>query len=127
LRHALVQILAREHFRDPALDGVQVTVTEVRIGPDLRHATAFVVPFGGGEGRELVAALNRAAGFLRAQVAHAVKLRYAPSIRFEIDRTFENASRIDRLLHDARVVRDLAAPSGQAAGSEGAGDDGNGA
>ena len=111
LRHALVRILAHEHFRDPALDGAQVTVTEVRIGPDLRNATAFVVPFGGGEGRELVAALNRAAGFFRAQLAHAVTLRFAPTIRFEIDRTFERAGRIDQLLHDPRVERDLQRPA----------------
>jgi len=111
LRHALVRILAHEHFRDPALDGVQVTVTEVRISPDLRNATAFVVPFGGGEGTDLVAALNRAAGFFRAQLAHAVSLRFAPTIRFEIDRTFEQASRIDQLLHDPRVERDLQGPA----------------
>src|SRR5215475_14548362 len=91
LRHALVSILAQEHFRDPALAGVQVTVTEVRVSPDLHNATAFVVPFGGGEAGELVAVLNRAAGFFRAQLAHAVSLRFAPTIRFEFDRTFENA------------------------------------
>ena len=111
LRHALVRILAHEHFRDPALDGVQVTVTEVRISPDLRNATAFVVPFGGGEGTDLVAALNRAAGFFRAQLAHAVSLRFSPTIRFEIDRTFDQASRIDQLLHDPRVERDLEGPA----------------
>jgi len=110
LRHALVRILAREHFRDPTLDGARVTVTEVRIGPDLRNATAYVVPFGGSGGRELVSALNRAAGFFRAQFAHEITLRYVPAVRFELDSRFEQADRIDRLLHDPRVARDLAAP-----------------
>jgi len=127
LRHALVRILAREHFRDPALDGVQVTVTEVRIGPDLRNATAFVVPFGGGDGRELVAALNRAAGVFRAQFAQEVTLRYVPAIRFEIDRTFEQANRIEQLLHDPRVVRDLQTTDDETSASVGAEDKADGA
>jgi ribosome-binding factor A len=107
LRHALVQILARAHFRDPSLAEKQVTVTEVRVSPDLQNATAFVLPFGGGDAEALVAALNRASGFVRAQFAHEVKLRYTPGIRFAIDRAFDNAMRIERLLHDPRVVRDL--------------------
>jgi ribosome-binding factor A len=108
LRHALVRILGRGNLRDPALDGVQVTVTEVHVGPDLRNATAFVVPFGGGQADALAAALNRAAGFFRAQLAREVKLRYVPGIQFQVDRSFDHASRIDRLLHDPRVAPDLA-------------------
>ncbi len=108
LRHALVRILGRGNLRAPELDGVQVTVTEVHVSPDLRNATAFVVPFGGGQADALAAALNRAAGFFRAQLAREVKLRYVPGVRFQVDRSFDHASRIDRLLHDPRVAPDLA-------------------
>lgn len=108
LRHALVRILSRGDLRDPQLEGAQITVTEVSVSPDLRNATAYVVPFGGGHADSLVAALNRAAGYFRGQLAQDVKLRHAPGISFEIDRSFENASRVDQLLHDPRVVRDLA-------------------
>jgi ribosome-binding factor A len=108
LRHALVHILAHGHFRDPVLDGAQVTVTEVRISPDLRNATAFIVPFAGGDAAELLAALKRAAGFLRNQLAQEVDLRYAPNIRFEIDQTFDRAGRVEALLQDPRVARDIA-------------------
>jgi ribosome-binding factor A len=120
LRHALVRILGRGHLRDPELDGVQVTVTEVHVSPDLRNATAFVVPFGGGPSDALVAALNRAAGFFRAQFGHELKLRYVPGIRFEADRSFDHARRIDQLLHDPRVAPDLAG------GDEGGSDTGGG-
>lgn len=108
LRHALVHILGRGHFRDPVLADAQLTVTEVRIGPDLRNATAYVVPFGGGDSKELVCALNRAAGFFRGQIANEVKLRLAPNILFETDVAFAKAERIERLLQDPRVARDLA-------------------
>ena len=104
----LVRILGRGTLRDPELDGVQVTVTEVHVSPDLHNATAFVVPFGGGPSDALVAALNRAAGFFRAQFGRELKLRYVPGIQFQADRRFDHASRIDQLLHDPRVAPDLA-------------------
>jgi len=107
LRHALARILTRGDLRDPALNAVQVTVTEVRTSPDLRSATVFIVPFAGGDGGRLAAALNRAAGFLRAQLAHEVRLRYAPDMRFAVDESFDQARRIDEILHDPRVARDL--------------------
>src|SRR5215470_9656407 len=107
LRHALVRILGRCGLRDPELEGVQVTVTEVSVSPDLRNATAFVVPFGGGPSDKLVKALNRAAGFFRAQFGRELNLRYIPGIHFEPDRSFDHASRIERLLHDPRVASDL--------------------
>ena len=85
LRHALVEILARDELRDPALSGIQVTVTEVRVSPDLRAGTAFVLPFGGGDAAALASALNRAAGYFRKTLADSVELRVAPTIRFEPD------------------------------------------
>jgi ribosome-binding factor A len=102
IRHALVRILARGGLRDPALAGANITVTEVRISPDLKHATAFVTPFGGGDAGALAQALRRATGYFRSQLGHEVPLRHVPSISFEPDRTFERAERIDALLQSAK-------------------------
>ncbi len=108
LRHALAWILERGDIRDPGLGGVAVTVTEVRVSPDLRNATAFVMPLGGGESEDVVAALNRAAPFLRRKIGKAVKLKYLPGLNFIADRSFDQAGRIDDLLKDPSVARDLA-------------------
>ena len=108
LRHALVEVLARGELRDPALAGVQVTVTEVRVSPDLRAATAFVLPFGGGDAAALARGLNHAAGYFRKALADSVDLRVAPTIRFEPDRAFGQADRVEMLLRSPGVVRDLA-------------------
>jgi ribosome-binding factor A len=122
LRHALIDVLRRGGLRDPLLADAAVTVSEVRMSPDLRAATAFVAPFGGGDPAALVAALNRAAPFLRGRIAQAVKLRLAPTLSFSPDRSFEAAGRIEALLQDPAVARDLAAPD--ADGPEGKDDDG---
>ena len=108
LRHALARILERGDIRDPRLAGVAVTVTEVRASPDLRNATAFVMPLGGGEIEEVVAALNRAAPFVRRQMGKAVKLKYLPGINFIADQSFDEAGRINDLLKEPSVARDLA-------------------
>jgi ribosome-binding factor A len=110
LRHALVRILARGELRDPLLADAQVTVTEVRVSPDLRAATAYITPFGGGDAAALVKALNHAGGYFRGQLAHEVDLRMAPTIRFAADTSFAQSNRIEELLHDPRVMRDLAPP-----------------
>ena len=102
IRHALVRILARGELRDPALAGANITVTEVRVSPDLKHATAFVTPFGGGDATALARACRHAAGYFRGQLAHEVPLRHVPAITFEPDRSFDTATRIDTLLHDAK-------------------------
>ena len=113
IRHALSRILAREldRLNDPDLYGKSVTVTEVRISPDLRNATAFVVPLGatvsGAEAEPLIKALNRAAGFFRGLIAREVKLQFSPTIRFKLDESFDEASRIEKILHDPAVARDL--------------------
>src|SRR5262249_22115567 len=106
LRHALVDILARGELRDPALASAQVTVTEVRISPDLKAATAFVLPFGGGDAEVLARGLNHAAGYFRKALADAVDLRVAPTIRFEPDRAFGEAERVEALLRSPTVARD---------------------
>lgn len=107
VRHAIAQAFERGEIRDPALVGKAMTVTEVRISPDLKNATAFVVPLGGGEADEAIAALNRAAGYLRNWVGKQVRLRYVPRINFIFDKSFDEAGRMDALLHDPRVLADV--------------------
>ena len=107
MRHALSEILREHHLDDPDLAGKIITVTEVRISPDLRNATAFVVPLGGSDADKIVQALNRAAGYFRGELGRAVKMQFTPTIRFRADETFEEASRIEKLLHDPAVARDL--------------------
>jgi ribosome-binding factor A len=108
IRHALANLIERGAMKDPELRDVPVTVTEVRLSPDLRHAAVFVTPLGGGEASAIVAALNRAAPFFRAQVASAVQLRYAPQLAFAPDTSFEQASKIDSILRRPHVRQDLA-------------------
>jgi len=111
IRHALAWIIERGEIRDPGLKGTPVTVTEVRISPDLRNATAFVMPLGGGEETSgIVDALNRAAPFVRRQIGKAVKLRRLPAINFIVDGSFDEAGHIETLLNDPLVARDLGSP-----------------
>lgn len=107
IRHILVQLINRSEANDPGLDGVTITVTEVRVSPDLRNATAFVMPLGGAGSDEILESLNRAAPFFRRRVASEVDLRRLPSLTFEIDATFDNAGHIDTLLRSPAVSADL--------------------
>jgi len=107
IRHALVEIFAHGHFRDPELRDVSITISEARTTPDLRHVTVFVMPLGGRARDEIVAALNREAPLLRGEVTRAVGLRYAPQLHFEADVTFDVSDRVTQLLNDPRVARDL--------------------
>jgi len=112
LRHALVEALTRgEELRDPALVGVSLTVTEVRVSPDLGKATAFVMPLGGTDTDAVVTALNRAAPFLRRQLAGRVTLRHLPALSFIADGAFDEGEHIANLLRSPSVRRDLEAPS----------------
>jgi ribosome-binding factor A len=108
-RHALVEILREEEINDPDLAGVSVTLTEVRMSPDLRHATVFVEPLGGGEQANLVVkALNRHHKFLRGRLGHAIDMKFTPALKFLHDETFDEAARMNRLFQDPRVQQDLA-------------------
>src|SRR5690242_14899512 len=109
-RHVLVDVLARGGLRDPQLQGVSITVAEVRMSPDLKHATAYVMPLGGAKVDDVVKALKRASRFLRGEVARGVRLRVAPEIAFAADRSFEEASKIEAALRRPEVRRDLATP-----------------
>jgi ribosome-binding factor A len=109
VRHALVDILREEEINDPALAGVSVTVTEVRVNPDLRHATVFVEPLGGANAKEVTDALNRHARFIRGHLGRSIELRFTPELHFRHDESFDEAARMNRLFDDPRVRRDLTA------------------
>jgi ribosome-binding factor A len=108
IRHALVEVLREEELQDEAMRGVSVTVTEVRLSPDLRHASVFVEPLGGGHAREVVAALNRHAKFLRGRLGHGIDMKFTPELKFLHDESFDEAERMARLFDDPRVREDLA-------------------
>lgn len=107
VRHALAAMFARGEIEDDALRGAVITVPEVRMTPDLKIANAYIMPLGGLHAEEIVAALNRHRKFVRGQVAPQINMKFAPEVRFFVDDTFEEASRIDALLRSDRVQRDL--------------------
>lgn len=107
IRHKLAEMLARGEIYDDVLASHVVTITEVRMSPDLRLATAYVMPLGGKDTKTVIEALARNSKFVRGEIAHAVDLRVAPDVRFREDETFEEVTRIDRLLHSEKVRRDV--------------------
>lgn len=110
VRHALAEVLARGDVHDPELAGMLISVLEVRMSPDLRHGTVLVMPLGGKGEAEAVAALNRNAKALRHEVSRRLReLKYSPDLRFRVDDRYDEAARIEKIFHDDRVRRDLAA------------------
>nr|WP_295831498.1 30S ribosome-binding factor RbfA [uncultured Azospirillum sp.] len=119
VRHALADLFRRGDFHDPELASLNVTVTEVRISPDLSNATVFYSTLGGERMEEAQVALKRGAAFLRGQVARMVNLRHAPTLSFEADTSFDYAHRIDSILHSPEVARDLSGhPLGRVNGDD---------
>jgi ribosome-binding factor A len=116
VRHALAEILRGGVLTEPLLSGNPVTVSEVRLSPDLKHAVCFVEPLGGEKREAVVAALNRSAKYLRGRLGHAVVLRFTPDLKFVHDDSFDAAAHIDRLLSDARVRRDVEGTADDAPG-----------
>ncbi len=108
VRHAVAEILSQGNVHDPDLEGHIVTVPEVRMSPDLKLATIYVMPLGGRDTELVLAALERNKKFLRGEIAHRVNLKFAPDIRFRADDRFEEAERIEKLLRTPAVQRDLA-------------------
>jgi ribosome-binding factor A len=108
VRHALVNILYEEDLQNETMAGVSVTITEVRLSPDLRNASVFVEPLGGQHAEEVVAALNRHAGFLRGRLGHAIDMKFTPALKFLHDQSFAEAERMARLFDDPRIREDLA-------------------
>jgi len=107
VRHALSDILARGDVHDEILASHSVSVTEVRMSPDLRHATVFVKPLLGADEEEVLGALKRNVRFLRGEVARRVNTKYAADLKFLADESFEEGGRIDQLLRSPRIARDL--------------------
>ena len=108
LRHALSQTLQRGHFHDPVLfeAASSLTVTEVRISPDLKNATAYVMVLGGNGMDQIIPALNEAAGHFQREVAHQMKMRFTPRLRFVIDESFDEAAKIESLLKSLPIPKD---------------------
>jgi ribosome-binding factor A len=106
IRHKISELLARGDVQDDVLAAHVITIPEVRLSPDLKLATVYVMPLGGKDISPVIEALTRNKKFIRAEVARALNLRYAPDLRFREDETFEESTRIDRLLDSERVRRD---------------------
>ena len=109
VRHAIADILSQGSVHDPDLEGHIVTVPEVRMSPDLKLATVYVMPLGGRDTDIVLAALERNKKFLRGEVARRVNLKFAPDVRFRVDERFDEAERIEKLLRTPAVQKDLAA------------------
>jgi ribosome-binding factor A len=107
VRHALVEVLAHEDLRDPALVGVSVTVGEVRMSPDLKHAVVFVSDLGRHHEDDVAKGLNRSAKFLRGRLAKVIELKFTPDLKFIADRSYDEAERMNALFRQPGVARDL--------------------
>lgn len=124
IRHALAEMLREEEIHDEALEGVSVTVTEVRMSPDLKHATCFVEPLGAGVAaaptaghvEEIIKALNAHARYLRGLLGRRIDMKFTPDLRFRHDESFDEAGRMARLFDDPRVRQDLAPAADEADG-----------
>ena len=107
-QQVLSDVLRNGHFRDPDLADLVVTVTEVRVSPDLKAATAFVMPLGGSDAPKIIAGLNRATAYIRTEAVKQINLRMAPTFSFKLDHSFDEAARVTRLLQQPAVKADLA-------------------
>jgi ribosome-binding factor A len=107
VRHALADMLTRGDVHDPVIEAHMITIPEVRVTADLRLATIYVIPMGGCDAEEVVAAFERHKKYLRAEIAHRINLKFAPDLRFRVDDRFAEAERIERLLRSPDVKRDL--------------------
>ena len=107
IRHALAEMLARGEIHDDVLTSHVVTIPEVRMSPDLRLASVYVMPLGGKDVKPVLAALERNKRYIRGEIAHEINLKFAPDIRFMPDESFDEAERIGQLLASEKVRRDL--------------------
>lgn len=108
IRHALIEALSRGVIYDPVIEDSHPTISEVRPSPDLKRATVFVAPLGGGDATELLKVLKQKSGMLRSEVSRRVTLKYTPDLAFVADDSFDRASDLGRLMHSPGVARDLA-------------------
>jgi ribosome-binding factor A len=107
IRHALAEIFTRGELMDEVIERHSLTVPEVRMSPDLKLATVYVMPLGGGEAKEVVAHLEKHKRYLRGELARRVEMKFMPELRFKVDTSFEASARIDELLASPQVARDL--------------------
>ena len=107
VRHAVADILSQGNVHDPDLEGHIITVPEVKMSPDLKLATIYVMPLGGRDTDIVLAALDRNKKFLRGEIAHRVNLKFSPDLRFRVDERFDEAERIEKLLRTPEIKRDL--------------------
>jgi ribosome-binding factor A len=107
VRHALADMLTRGDIHDPVIERHMITIPEVRVSADLRLATVYVMPLGGRDAENVVAAFEHHKKFLRAEIARRINLKFAPDIRFRVDDRFAEAERIEKLLRSPNVKRDL--------------------
>jgi ribosome-binding factor A len=107
IRHAVAEIFSRGEVHDPVLETHLITVPEVRLSPDLRQATVYVMPLGGHDAKAVLEALERNKRYLRGEIARRVNLKFAPDIHFRIDERFDEADRIEKLLRSPAVRRDV--------------------
>ena len=114
IRHAVAELLARGEIMDDEVSRLMITVPEVRVSPDLRNATVYITPLGGGDHKVAEKAMARHARFIRGQVAHKINLRFAPELTFRYDDRFDESAHIDALLHSPDVARDLERPQADA-------------
>jgi ribosome-binding factor A len=108
IRHELADMLTRGDIHDPVVETHLITVPEVRMSPDLRLATIYIMPLGGRDGKEVLDALDRNKRYVRGEIARRVNLKFAPEIRFRVDERFDEVERIEKLLRTPVVQRDLA-------------------
>ena len=107
VRHAIVEVFSQEGVHDPVLASHVLTFPEVRMSPNLRLATVYVMPLGGRDVAAVLAALEKNKRWLRGALAKRIKMKFMPELRFRVDETFDEADRIDRLLRSPEVARDL--------------------
>jgi ribosome-binding factor A len=107
IRHELADMLSRGDIHDPVIEAHMITVPEVRMTPDLRLATIYLMPLGGRDGQDVIAAFERNTRYIRGEIARRVNLKFAPEIRFRVDERFDEAERIEKLLRTPVVQRDL--------------------
>jgi ribosome-binding factor A len=107
IRHSMAELLTRGAINDPVLDGHVVTVPRVKMSPDLKLASVYVMPLGGKDTSEVLAALDRHKKYLRSEIAQRINLKFAPEIRFKVDESFDNVAKIDALLNSDKVKQDL--------------------
>jgi ribosome-binding factor A len=107
IRHEMAEMLSRGDIHDPVVETHMITVPEVRMSPDLRLATIYVMPLGGRDAKDVVDALERNKRYVRGEIARRVNLKFAPEIRFRVDERFDEAERIEKLLRTPVVQRDL--------------------